>query len=444
MANITAAFKLSNGQGRALILFSILFSAFNLRTAVTSLTPLLNVLGQDFGLDSTMIGVLGMLPTISFALAGIITPLFMRAINLELTILLSMIFAFIGLLLRAIGDSLPFFIVTSLISLLGMGMGNVVLPPLVKRYFPDQIGRISIYYIFLLQIGTLVPAFLAVPLEQLTNWRISLGIWAVFAFISVLFWAHITWYQLRIARKSEKLGQNENIQSNALNTQLNSENETKIHTTIDKTIGVTELSLPESSVPNQKGRIWRSPLAWGLSLMFGMTSLNTYAMFSWLPKIFSSAGGSNQFGGNMVGLFSTLGIVSAFLSPMIAVRLKNPFPFIVLCALFFASGYIGLLVAPMSYPIIWVTLIGLGPSTFPLALTLINLRTLTPEGSGKLSSFGQGIGYGLSCLGPLLFGLIHDWFDNWIAPFMFLGFCLIILLVGGFIVSQPRTLEKEW
>ena len=42
--------------GRLLALSCILLSAFNLRTAVTSLTPLLDSLGQTFGFGATMIG----------------------------------------------------------------------------------------------------------------------------------------------------------------------------------------------------------------------------------------------------------------------------------------------------------------------------------------------------------------------------------------------------
>ena len=43
----------------------------------------------------------------------------------------------------------------------GMGMGNVVVPPLVKRYFADRVGTLSTIYITVLQAGTMVPALLA-------------------------------------------------------------------------------------------------------------------------------------------------------------------------------------------------------------------------------------------------------------------------------------------
>ncbi|WP_077490125.1 MFS transporter [Sinomonas mesophila] len=37
-------------------------------------------------------------------------------------------------------------------------------------------------------------------------------------------------------------------------------------------------------------RVWRSPTAWALALVFGCTSLNTYGMFAWIPSVFADAG----------------------------------------------------------------------------------------------------------------------------------------------------------
>ena len=83
------------------MLVGIVLSAFNLRTAVTSLTPLLDQLGRIFGFGTTMTGVLGMMPTAAFALFGVLTPRIAHRIGLERTALLSMVMATAGLLLRS-------------------------------------------------------------------------------------------------------------------------------------------------------------------------------------------------------------------------------------------------------------------------------------------------------------------------------------------------------
>src|SRR3546814_8812483 len=98
----------------------------------------------------------------------------------------------------------------------------------------------------------------------------------------------------------------------------------------------------------------------------------------------------------------------------------------------------------MAAPLLWVPLVGLGPSTFPLALTLINLRTRTPAGSASLSGFMQGVGYAVACLGPLLFGVLHEATGGWTWPFAMLGASVMLMVLGGWQACKPRVLAAVW
>src|SRR3546814_11558400 len=80
-------------EGRAVVLAGTVLSALNLRTAVTSFTPLLGDLGRVFGFGCTMAGVLGMLPSAAFAVFGVATPAITHRIGLERTALLAMVLA---------------------------------------------------------------------------------------------------------------------------------------------------------------------------------------------------------------------------------------------------------------------------------------------------------------------------------------------------------------
>nr|WP_242525333.1 MFS transporter [Lysobacter changpingensis] len=397
-------------------------SAFNLRTAVTSLTPLLDTLGETFGFGPTMTGVLGMVPTAAFALFGVVTPAIAHRLGLERTALLAMALATIGLFARAFVGDTSMLLVTSAIALSGMGMGNVVLPPLVKRYFGDRVGTVSTLYITVLQLGTILPALLAVPIAHAAGWRVSLGAWSLVAAAAALPWIGVLWM--------ERFGHSR--QAKAL---------TDAH---DRAVACGDPAPELDGTQAATGRVWRSPVAWGLTLMFGMTSLTTYSMFTWLPKLLTEAGGTQTLGGSMVALFSTMGLLSALFLPALAVRIRNPFPIVVACGVSYLAAFAGLLLAPMAAPLLWVALLGLGPSTFPLSLTLINLRTRTPGGSSRLSGFVQGVGYSLSCLGPLLFGWLHEGTHGWAWPFAFLALCLLALLYGGWLASRPRMLEDTW
>ncbi|WP_442790196.1 MFS transporter [Nocardia sp. CDC153] len=393
-------------EGRLLVLVAIVFSALTLRVAVTAFTPLANRIGQDIGYSTAVVGVFGMLPTAMFALGGLLTPILSRRLGLELTALVAMLMTAVGSAIRAIVPDTWELLAFSALALAGMGVGNIVIPPLVKRYFSDRLALLSSVYIVMVQLGTVVPALITVPVADAHGWRLSLGMWAALSLAAALPWIGV----LRVRRA---------------------------HAVADTT------EMPSDTVEST-GKVWRSPLAWGMAFMFGMTSLITYSLFTWMPTIFADAGASAAFGGSMVGIFALIGLVAALGAPIVVGRMANPFPVIIGCAVFFFIGFAGLLFAPMAAPLVWVLALGLGPSTFPMALTLINLRTRTGAGSAALSGFTQGVGYSVACTGPLVFGALHTMTGGWVAPFGFLVLAVVVLMVGGWLACKPQMLEDTW
>lgn len=381
-------------------------SALTLRVAVTAFSPLAERIGDDIGFGTGVIGVFGMIPTAMFALSGLLTPILVRRFGLERTALFAMLMAGTGMLIRVLMVNTAELLAFSALALAGMGIGNVVIPPLVKRYFSDRLATVSTLYIMMVQLGTVIPAFIAVPVAEAHGWRVSLGLWAAIAFVAALPWLGV----LRDRRGRDR---------------------------VDTT------GLPPAADEPQ-GQVWRSPIAWGMAGMFGMTSLTTYAVFAWMPKIFTDAGASDGFGGSMLGLFAVVGLVVAISTPTIVTRFRNPFPFVVLFAACFFIAFAGLLFAPMSAPILWVVILGLGPSTFPMALTLINLRTRTGVGSASLSGFTQGVGYAVACIGPVLFGALHTATGGWGASFSLLVVAVLVLLASAWQACKPRMLEDTW
>ncbi|MEB1549787.1 MFS transporter [Xanthomonas campestris pv. campestris] len=392
-------------RGRGVVLAAVLLSAFNLRTAVTSLTPLLERIAHEYDFGAPTMGALGMLPTAAFALTGVATPALLRRFGLLQTALIAMGLATIGLLVRPLLPGTGGLLLGSLVALAGMGVGNVVLPPLVKRYFGDRVGGVSTLYITVLQVGTLLPALMAVPVADAWGWRSSMMVWMLPALLALIAWALVHARHRRLAATGPA---------------------------------------PVTPTPEAEGRVARTALGWSMALTFGMTSLVTYSMFTWLPTLFREAGASPAFGGTMVALFSALGMVGALTMPALAVRLRNPFPIVLLCAACHLVAFAGLWWAPLAAPILWVILLGLGPSTFPLALVLVNQRSRTAAGSAALSGFSQGMGYLVSCLGPFLFGWLHAHRGGWTSPFLFLAACIVIQLVAAWVACRPQWLEDVW
>ena len=150
-------------RGRLLVLVAIALSAFSLRVGVTAFTPLADEIGADLGFGSTIIGVFGMLPTAMFAVAGLATPAVASRFGLERTAAAAMLMSGVGMLGRALVSDVPAMLALSALAFAGMGIGNVVIPPLVKRYFSDRVAVLSSLYIMLVQLGTVLPAVIAVP-----------------------------------------------------------------------------------------------------------------------------------------------------------------------------------------------------------------------------------------------------------------------------------------
>ncbi len=403
----------------------ILLVALTLRTAVTVVPPLVSTIDHDLPLNASVIGVLGMLPTAAFAVFGFLTPYVIKWASLERLTVIAMLVAVVGQICRVLVPSTGLFLFFSVIALAGMGAGNVLLPPLVKQYFPDRIGLMTALYVTLLSAGTALPAQLAVPVADAAGWQFSLSLWSG---VNVL--AAVPWVVMLIAHRQDRVAQGA----------------AAVSVSSDPTLAAPDSTVPRGSagtVKTVKIRPWRSPLAIGLTLMFGCTSLNTYALFAWLPGILTDAGLGRAEAGSMLALFAAVGLPLSLLVPLVASRMKNPFPLVVVFLGCFVIGYLGLLLTPGTGTWLWVVLAGMGPGTFPLSLLLINHRTRTRTGAGALSGFSQGAGYALACTGPLFFGLLHEGTGSWLIPFLFLFATLVLLVTGAFFACKPRFLEDE-
>ena len=124
------------------------------------------------------VGVLGMLPPVCFAVFGILAPAFPRRGGLETVWSSRSPPSWSATWCGASPESSWCCAVGWVIAFAGVGVGNVLLPPLVKGYFPDRIGLVTSLYATVMSVSTLVPPLIAVPVADTAGWRVSLGMWA--------------------------------------------------------------------------------------------------------------------------------------------------------------------------------------------------------------------------------------------------------------------------
>ena len=402
-----------------LALVGVVLVSLNLRTAVTSLSPLLGVIDAEIGLGAVGMGLLGMIPTAMFAVWGVLTPLVLRRMGLEAVTVVAMAAAAVGQVIRAVAQDPWVMGAGSIIALAGMGIGNVVAPPLVKKYFPRHVALVSMAYITGLQLGTVVPALVAVPVEEAAGWRVSIGWWAVLAVVAAVPWV------IELLRPGTPVLTPAGAGSAAGPAGSDA-------ASADPATG--------AAAPPQRIRPWRSPVGVALALFFGANSLSTYAFFTWLPAVAESIGMSRAEGGLALAVYSAIGLIAALVVPWVAGRFEDPYAVVVVSVVAYLAGFAGLLWAPGAAPWLWICLLGVGPSTFPLCLTLINLRTRTEAGSAALSGFAQGVGYTAASLGPIVFGILLDG-PGLAAGLGFLTVVIAVMTVVSRTACRPIMLE---
>ena len=391
--------------GRGLALLGILVVAANLRTAVAALSPIVTEIDVDIPLGAVSLGVLGMLPPVCFAVFGIFTPMITRRHGLELPLVLALLAILIGHLTRGLSGSITMLILGSVIAFAGLGVGNVLLPPLVKKYFPDRVGLVTSLYVTVLSLSTLIPALVAVPVADAAGWRVSLGMWLLLALFAL-----VPWVTLLVRQRTARLS--------------------------SPVVDEADAAI--------LGRLWKSSIAWAIAGVFAASSLNAYAMFAWLPQLLvDTAGVSPAQAGTLLALYASMGIPCALIVPVLTARLTNVGPLVYVGVFAFVAGDLGLLLVPETLTWLWVCLAGLGPLFFPLALVLINLRTRTHAGAVALSSFVQSVGYTLGALGPLVFGLLHELSGGWSWPLGFLLTSALVVVIAGAVIGRPHVLEDD-
>jgi CP family cyanate transporter-like MFS transporter len=394
-------------RGRVLALVGIVLVAANLRTAVTSLSPIFGEIDGDIGVGSVGLGLLGMLPPLCFALFGVFTPRLVRRLHLEPVLLLALGSIVAGHLVRSLAPNFAVLAIGSALCFAGIGIGNVVLPPLVKKYFPDRVGLVTSLYATVLSVSTFLPPLIAVPVADVAGWHVSLGVWSIVAMLAVVPWIGLIVRERRDARAA----------------------------------AVTD---PEIEEPRGRVLVHRSPIAWAIAAVFATSSLNAYAMFTWLPTIVTDvAGVTAAQGGLLLSLFSAMGVPASLIVPMLVARLRNVAVLVYVASACFVLGYLGLLLWPATLTWLWVLLAGLGPLLFPLALVLINLRTASHDGAVALSGFVQSVGYTLGALGPLVVSLLHAVTGSWTVPLLLLLATGALCAIAGRITGRPTTIEAD-
>lgn len=288
-----------------------------------------------------------------------------------------------------------------------------MMPVFVKHYFPDRVDTTTGLYSMGLSIGTGSAAAVTAPISNALggDWRLALGVWAVPAALAIPCWLP---FVRDHARRSDV-------------------------TVMDRVAH----PVPAPGAAPGLGRIVRSRIAWTMAIFFGLQASSIYCSMGWLAQIFRDAGVSSDTAGLLLAIAMAISVPVSLVLPVIAGRMRGQGPLAVVLAVFGLAGYAGLWLAPAALPWVWAFLIGVANCSFPLAFTLIGLRTRTDLGVIQLSTFAQCGGYLLSIPGPIMVGALYQHSGGWTAPIAFMAALLLPQTIAGVLAGRNRYIEDE-
>jgi MFS transporter, CP family, cyanate transporter len=389
----------TSGKHGALLIAGILMIATTLRVTFTGAAPLLETIRQDYGLSTAQTGLLTTLPLLAFALISPLTAGFARRFGMERSLFIALLIICAGIAIRSLPSATLLFSGTAIIGC-GIALGNVLLPGLIKRDFPGQVAKLTGAYSLTMGTSAALGSALIVPLALGdAGWHGALLMLMVFPLIALLLWLP----QWRQAPAATVTG------AGALHNRA----------------------------------IWRSALAWQVTLFLGINSLIYYVIVGWLPAILLSHGYSETQAGSMHGLLQLATAVPGLAVPLVLHRLKDQRGIAGIVALMCAVSAAGYWFAP-GMAVVWTLVFGFGSgATMILGLTFIGLRASSAHQAAALSGMAQSIGYLLAACGPPLMGKIHDTTADWRIPLMTCALASIIMALCGMLAGRDREITPR-
>ncbi|MET9412031.1 CynX/NimT family MFS transporter [Streptomyces sp. NPDC002935] len=394
-----------------LVVVGIVLTALNLRPAITSLGALLEEVRDGLGMSGSVAGLLTSVPPLCFAVFGVMAPRLARRFGPAVVVCAGMVAITTGLALRPYIGGTAGFLAASALALMGIAVSNVLMPVIVKRWFPDKVGSMTGLYSMALALGTSAAAAVTVPMTGALggNWRSGLVVWAGLAAAAVLPWILL----VRARGAASSTGDRE------------------------PTPADTARHEPDGL------RITRSRTAWALAVFFGLQATAAYITMGWMAQIFRDAGVAAGTSGLLLAVTMVMGVPLAFVIPRLATRLPHQGPIVVALGLCGLAGYAGLYLAPAAGAWAWALLLGVSNCAFPLALTMVGMRARTGAGVAKLSAFAQSTGYLLSIPGPLLVGVLYQHSGGWGLPLAMMAGLMVPQIGVGILAGRNRTVEDE-
>jgi MFS transporter, CP family, cyanate transporter len=380
----------------ALLVLAVSALALNLRLTMVSLPPLLPDIQRDLDLSSAAAGVLTALPVLCMAWFAPGAHQLAHRLGREATTLAAVALIAVGNGIRLAGAAPGALYGGTFLAGVGIAACGVVLPGMVKEYFPRNAGAATGAYLVAMMLGAAVAPALAVPLAHaLGSWEASLGSWALPAVVAAAVWIPVT----------------------------------------------RRLNAPDAERTEHAGGLpWRSAGAWLLAAFLSVQSALGYAYLTWIAPAYQARGWSAGTAGALLATMNLAQLASALVLPPLADRSRDRRPPLIAAIACTVLGALCLFAAPNTLPWVSAAVVGLGlGGGFSLGLVLVVDYAANPAASSRLAAMTFLVCYTTGALAPVLVGALHDASGSFTGAFGVLaGMALIQLALATSLGPRHR------
>ena len=372
----------------------IVAATLNLRPALLTIGLVLPALQRSLQLSPFGAGALTALPIFALGFSSAIAVPIGRRLGWSGGLIFALALVGIGTWLRSAGTDLTLY-AGALTLGVGIGLGNVYVPTLVKARLASRIGVAMGVYTMMLTVGALIsvsltPLFIA----HFGDWKPTLSVWAIPAFIAAVIALPLLVDNLR----------------------------------------------PQAHVAGMG--FWRNGLAWAVSTYMGLQSGIFYAIALWLGALIAARGLRLHQVADDLTVFYFTQFLAALITPIVLTKIRQQSVMAVLVTLSNGVLILAILYGPLSLTFAFCGLLGFSMGAmFGIALTFAVIRARTTDSAARLSSMALCVGYLIASLGPLVLGLVNNLANARLASAIWLCSLVAFTMVAGAFAGQQRFVD---
>lgn len=386
------------GTPRWVLLAALALVAFNLRSVMTSVSPLVLTIQEATGWSDIAMGSLTTLPVLVMGVFALVVPAIATRVGRRRTVWLAMLVLTVAMAIRVAGLVPGVLHVSVILGGIGIALAAGLLPGIVREQMPGAIGAASGMWTASMFAGAALAAGLTVPIAMWTgSWQEALAVWAIPAAAAWVLWTIV---ERPYAERGSTGGG-----------------------------GLRLRSLP-----------WRSRPAWALTIYMAVNSIVFYSTVAWTATSYEERGWSPQASGFLFGISAAGQVLAALVLPWVVHHFRGMRSVLTVTTAITIVALLLIGVAPAFLPALVLVVFGFVHSGgFAVSLSLLSSYADDASASARLAAMAYSVTYLIAATGPILTGAIVQWSGSWALVFGVLAAVTAIQFPAIAVLRRDRS-----